>query len=135
MRFPRARSGRNTTVVSVHCTVVDDQEAQFQHSKHVHVYSHDHDSVDQTEVCNYHTIIEDDVRLTYDSMVRAGVRVGENSILAAKSIATKPGWESVANPIDGEHEERREQRRLEYDIPDDLERFNEFVRDLSPPDR
>jgi len=68
-------------------------------------------------------------------MVRAGVRVGENSILAAKSIATKPGWESVANPIDGEHEDRREQRRLEYDIPDDLERFNEFVRDLSPPDR
>ena len=154
MRFPRARSGRNTTVVSVHCTVVDDQEAQFQHSKHVHVYSHDHDSVDQTEVCNYHTIIEDDVRLTYDSMVRASVRVGENSILAAKSsaqkdvpahhiaagspaksIATKPGWESVANPIDGEHEDRREQRRLEYNIPDDLERFNEFVRDLSPPDR
>ena len=135
MRFPRARSGRNTTVVSVHCTVVDDQEAQFQHSKHVHVYSHDHDSVDQTEVCNYHTIIEDDVRLTYDSMVRAGVRAGENSILAAKFIATKPGWESVASPIDGEHEDRREQRRLEYNIPDDLERFNEFVRDLSPPDR
>ncbi|PSP59897.1 acetyltransferase [Halobacteriales archaeon QH_7_66_37] len=123
-------------------------------SDDAHVYSHDHDIVDQTEVRNYHTIIEDDVRLTYDSMVRAGVRVGENSILAAKSsaqkdvpahhiaagspaksIATKPGWESVANPIDGEHEDRREQRRLEYDIPDDLERFNEFVRDLSPPDR
>ena len=104
-------------------------------SDDTHVYSHDHDIVDQTEVRNYHTIIEDDVRLTYDSMVRAGVRVGENSILAAKSIATKPGWESVASPIDGEHEDRREQRRLEYNIPDDLERFNEFVRDLSPPDR
>jgi len=122
-------------------------------SDDTHVYSHDHDVVDQTEVRNYHTVIEDDVRLTYDSMVRAGVRVGRNSILAAKSaaqkdipahhiaagspaksIAVKPGWESVAEPLEDANEDRREERRLDYDLPDDLEPFDEFGRDLSPPD-
>ncbi|WP_135665301.1 acyltransferase [Halorhabdus rudnickae] len=118
----------------------------------VHVYSHDHDVVDQTEVRNYHTIIEDDVRLTYDSMVRAGVRIGANAILAAKSIAgtdvpahhiaagtpaksiaVKDGWESVAQPVENGTVDRREERRLEYDLPDDLDAFDEFGRDLQPP--
>jgi len=122
-------------------------------SDDTHVYSHDHDVVDQTEVTNYHTIVEDDVRLTYDSMVRAGVRVGENAILAAKSaaqkdipahhiaagtpaksIAVKPGWESVAEPIEDANVDRREQRRIEYDLPDGLPVFDEFDRELSPPD-
>ena len=117
----------------------------------VHVYSHDHDIVDQTTVRNYHTIIEDDTRVTHDALVRAGVRIGRNSVLAAKSvlkddvpahhiaagtpaesIAVKPGWESVADPL--ENHDRREQRRIEYDIPDDLDVFDEFERDLSPPD-
>ncbi|WP_276273175.1 acyltransferase [Haloarcula litorea] len=123
-------------------------------SDDAHVYSHDHDVVDQTHVDNYHTIVEDDVRLTYDSMVRAGVRVGRNSILAAKSIAgsdipahhiaagtpaksiaVKDGWESVADPLEDANVDRREQRRLEYDLPEDIEQFDEFGRDLSPPDR
>jgi acetyltransferase-like isoleucine patch superfamily enzyme len=118
-----------------------------------HIYSHDHDVVDQTEVENFHTIIEDDARLTYDSMVRAGVRIGENAILAAKSvaqrdvpahhiaagspaksIAIKEGWESVAAPLEDANVDRREQRRIEYDLPEDLEVFDEFERDLSPPD-
>jgi len=118
-----------------------------------HIYSHDHDVVDQTTVRNYHTVIEDDVRLTFDSMVRAGVRVGENAILAAKSaaqkdipahhiaagspaksIAVKPGWESVAEPVEDANVDRREKRRIEYDLPDDLAVFDEFGRDLSPPD-
>jgi acetyltransferase-like isoleucine patch superfamily enzyme len=122
-------------------------------SDNAHVYSHDHDVVDQTAVTNYHTIIEDDVRVTYDSMVRAGVRMGENSILAAKSIAgsdipahhiaagqpaksvaVKDGWESVADPIEDANEDRREERVVEYDVPDDLDVFDEFQRDLSPPD-
>ncbi len=122
-------------------------------SDDAHVYSHDHDVVDQTHVDNYHTIIEDDARITYDSMVRAGVRVGENSILAAKSavskdipahhiaagspatsIAIKPGWESVADPLDKDNVDRREQRHLETEIPDDLRVFDEFQRDLTPPD-
>ena len=116
-----------------------------------HIYSHDHDVVDQTTVRNYHTVIEDDVRITHDAMVRAGVRVGRNALLAAKSvlkddvpahhiaagspaesIAVKPGWESVADPL--ENPDRREQRRIEYDLPEDLATFDEFERELSPPD-
>ena len=119
-----------------------------------HIYSHDHDVVDQTEVQNYHTIIEDDVRLTYDSMVRAGVRIGENAVLAAKSIAqsdipphhvaagtpaesmaVKPGWESVAEPLDASGQDRRDERELDAEIPDDVAEFDEFGRELSPPDR
>ncbi|MFC7073532.1 acyltransferase [Halovenus rubra] len=119
-----------------------------------HVYSHDHDVVDQTDVKNYHTIIEDDARVTFDSMVRAGVHIGENAILAAgsiaqrdvpdhhiaagspaDSIAVKPGWESVATSIEDANIDRREQRRIEYDLPDDLHVFDEFERDLSPPDK
>ncbi|MFC7134680.1 MULTISPECIES: acyltransferase [Salinibaculum] len=122
-------------------------------SDNAHIYTHDHDVVDQTHVDNYHTIIEDDARVTYDSMVRAGVKVGRNSILAAKSavskdipdhhiaagspaesIAVKPGWESVADPLDEGNVDRREQRRIEYEVPDDLRVFDEFQRDLSPPD-
>ena len=118
----------------------------------VHIYSHDHDVVDQTEVRNYHTIVEDDVRLTYDSMVRAGCKVGENAIVGArgvvqhdipahhiavgmpaKSVKIKPGWESVATPVEDAGVNRQEERRLEYDLPDDLEVFDEFQRDLQPP--
>ncbi|WP_424016779.1 acyltransferase [Halorientalis pallida] len=121
-------------------------------SDNAHVYTHDHDVVDQTEVTNYHTIIEDDVRVTYDSMVRAGVRMGENSILAAKSIAgkdvpahhiaagqpaksiaIKEGWESVADPVEDANVDRSDERVVEYDVPD-VEVFDEFQRDLSPPD-
>ena len=119
----------------------------------VHVYSHDHDIVDQTEVSNFHTIIEDDVRLTFDVMVRAGVRVGENSVAGArsvvqsdvpahhvvvgqpaKSVSIKPGWESVAEPVDAEHENGRDGREIPYELPDDFEVFDEFQRDREPPD-
>ncbi|NLV09397.1 acyltransferase [Halomicrobium mukohataei] len=123
-------------------------------SDDAHVYTHDHDSVDQTHVDNYHTIVEDDARITYDSMVRAGVRLGENSILAAKSsvsrdvpahhvaagtpaesVAIKDGWESVADSLDGANVDRRDQRKLDTTVPDDVTQFDEFGRDLSPPDR
>ncbi|MFD1586025.1 acyltransferase [Halorientalis brevis] len=122
-------------------------------SDNAHVYSHDHDVNDQTHIDNYHTIIEDDVRVTYDSMVRAGVKLGENSILAAKSIAgsdvpahhiaagqpaksvaVKEGWESVAEPIEDANEDNREARRVEYEVPENLDTFDEFKRDLQPPD-
>jgi acetyltransferase-like isoleucine patch superfamily enzyme len=122
-------------------------------SDDAHVYSHDHDIVDQTEVDNYHTVIEDDVRITYDAMVRAGAHVGENSVVAAKSvvqrdvpahhivggtpaksIAVKPGWEDVAAPLEA-NEDNREQRRLDSEFPGDLEPFDEFGRDLQPPGR
>ncbi|MFC7227842.1 acyltransferase [Salinirubellus salinus] len=119
----------------------------------VHVYSHDHDIVDQTEVTNYHTTIEDDVRLTFDVMVQAGVNVGENSVAGArsvvqsdvpahhvvvgqpaKSVRVKPGWESVAEPLDTDPPNERDSRVLPYDLSEDLEVFDEFQRDLRPPD-
>ncbi|PSQ28560.1 acetyltransferase [Halobacteriales archaeon QS_9_67_15] len=121
-------------------------------SDDAHVYSHDHDVTDQTHVDNYHTIIEDDVRVTYDSMVRAGVRLGENSVLAAKSIAgkdipahhiaagtpaksiaVKDGWKPVADDLDGANVDRRAERRLDYDLPEDLNVFDEFGRTRQPP--
>ncbi|MFC7082247.1 acyltransferase [Halorussus caseinilyticus] len=121
-------------------------------SDSAHVYTHDHDVVDQTEVENYHTVIEDDARVTYDSMVKAGVRVGENAIVGAKSIVQrdvpahhvavgqpaksvkiKPGWEDVARPLDADVETDKESRRIDYELPDDLEVYDEFQRDLNPP--
>ncbi|WP_290815883.1 acyltransferase [Halovivax sp.] len=118
----------------------------------VHVYSHDHDVVDQTAVRNYHTIVEDDARVTYDAMVRAGCKVGENAIVGArgivqhdvpahhiavgmpaKSVKIKPGWEDVATPIEDAGVDRQRERRIEYDLPDDLETFDEFRRDRTPP--
>jgi maltose O-acetyltransferase len=85
-------------------------------------------------------------------MVRAGVRIGENAIVGAKSvvqkdvpahhvaagqpaksIAVKPGWEDVAEPVDAEVESGKEDRRIDRGIPDDVEIFDEFQRDLNPP--
>jgi maltose O-acetyltransferase len=123
-------------------------------SDDAHIYSHDHDIVDQTVVNNFETIIEDDARITYDAMVRAGCRIGENAVVGAKaivqgdvpahhiavgtpakSIKVKPGWESAAVPLDAGGTDRREERRLEQSLPDDLDRFDEFGRTLQPPDR
>ncbi len=117
----------------------------------VHIYSHDHDIVDQTEVRNFETIIEDDARVTYDSMVRAGCKVGENSVVGARavvqgdvpahhvvvgmparSVRTKPGHEDDAEPIaeDGRLTNRQEEREIPYELPDDLKQFDEFRRSI-----
>jgi Acetyltransferase (isoleucine patch superfamily) len=121
----------------------------------VHLYSHDHDLVDQTAVRNFHTIIGDDARVTYDAMVRAGCRVGDNSVVGARavvqgdvpdhhvvvgtparSIRVKPGWEEAATEVeDGRLPSNQDDREIEYDLPDDLDRFDEFGRDLDPPGR
>ena len=119
-----------------------------------HVYSHDHDVVDQTEVRNFRTVIEDDVRLTFDSMVRAGVKVGANAVVGAraivqsdvpahhivvgapaKSVRVKPGFEDAAVDVDADHENRRGERELPYTLPADLDVFDEFERppELSAP--
>ena len=122
-------------------------------SDSAHLYSHDHDVVDQTHVDNFHTIVDDDARVTYDSMVSAGCRVGKNAVVGAKatvqgdvpdhhiavgsparSIRVKPGWESVADPVEDKLTNRAEERAIEYDLPDDLDVFDEFQRDLTPPD-
>ena len=122
-------------------------------SDNAHIYSHDHDLVDQTEVTNYHTIIEDDARVTYSAMVRAGCKVGENAIVGAKasvqgdvpahhivvgspakSVKIKPGWEDVAEPLDAGGADRQDERIVEYDYEDaEFEVFDEFGRDLKPP--
>ncbi|MFB6233838.1 MAG: acyltransferase [Halopenitus sp.] len=120
----------------------------------VHIYSHDHDIVDQTEVRNYHTIVGQNARVTYDAMVRAGCKVGENSVVGAravvqgdvpdhhivvgmpaKSIRVKPGWESVAEELEtGRLPSEKEEREIEYELDEDVDVFDEFQRDLNPPD-
>jgi acetyltransferase-like isoleucine patch superfamily enzyme len=121
-------------------------------SDDVHVYSHDHDIVDQTEVTNYRTIVEDDVRVTHDAMIRAGCRIGENALIGAKStvqtdipahhvavgsparsVRVKPGWEDVAAHLSASEETERDQRVLDSRVPEDVERFDEFGRDLQVP--
>ena len=137
---------RGKLTIGDHCSISDG----------VHIYSHDHDVVDQTEVLNYHTIVEDDARVTYDSMVRAGCKVGENSIVGAravvqgdvpahhiavgmpaKSISVKPGFEDEADPIpeDGKLPNNQDDREIPYELPDDIDEFDEFQRrpELSEP--
>lgn len=114
-----------------------------------HVYSHDHDLVDQGDVSHYHTTIEDDVRLTYDVVVTAGCKIGENAMIGSRAIVTKdvpahhvavgtparsvkvkPGYEDVAEPIDAPADSGAEDRLIERNV--DLggeEAFDEFRRD------
>jgi acetyltransferase-like isoleucine patch superfamily enzyme len=58
-------------------------------SDYANIYSHTHSIVDQRDVTNAHTILEEDVRITYHATVRAGVRVGRNSMVGANAVATK----------------------------------------------
>lgn len=94
----------------------------------------------------------DDARVTYDAMVNAGVSVGENAIVGArsvvqgdvpahhiavgspaKSVKVKPGFEEVAEPLDAGGERRADEREIPYELPDDIEAFDEFDRDLDGP--
>jgi maltose O-acetyltransferase len=114
-----------------------------------HIHTHAHDTVDQTDVTTYETILEDDVRLGYGSMVSAGCRIGKNAMIGAgakplgdvpphhiaagtpaKSVKVKPGWESVAADL-GPLEDNRERRQLDRQFPEPFEEFDEFGRDLS----
>ncbi|MFC6903649.1 acyltransferase [Halalkalicoccus tibetensis] len=118
-----------------------------------HLYSHDHDIVDQTQVTNFETRVEDDARVTYDAMVRAGCVVGENSIVGAraivqgdvpahhvvvgtpaKSVRVKPGFEDRAEPVEGRLVNRQDEREIPSELPPDLEPFDEFGRTLEPED-
>ena len=58
-------------------------------SDYANIYSHTHSIVDQRDVTNAVTILEDDVRITYHATVLAGVRVGENGMVGASALATK----------------------------------------------
>ncbi len=58
-------------------------------SDYANIYSHTHSIVDQRDVTNARTVLEDDVRITYHATVLAGVQVGRNSMLGASAVATK----------------------------------------------
>ncbi|MEM4782278.1 MAG: acyltransferase [Halalkalicoccus sp.] len=113
----------------------------------VHLYSHDHDVVDQTEVRNFHTIVADDARVTYDAMVRAGCKIGTDAIVGARavvqgdvpahhvavgmparSVRIKPGFEDRAGPTEDRLVNRQDEREIPVELPEDLDRFDEFGR-------
>lgn len=58
-------------------------------SDYANIYSHTHSIVDQKDVTNAATILEDDVRITYHATVLAGVRVGRNGMVGASAVATR----------------------------------------------
>ena len=58
-------------------------------SDYANIYSHTHSIVDQKDVTNARTILEDDVRITYHATVLAGVRVRRNGMVGAMAVATK----------------------------------------------
>jgi acetyltransferase-like isoleucine patch superfamily enzyme len=58
-------------------------------SDYANIYSHTHSIVEQRDVTNATTVIEDGVRITYHATVLAGVHVGENSMVGAMAMATR----------------------------------------------
>lgn len=58
-------------------------------SDYANIYSHTHSIVDQRDVTDAVTVLEDDVRITYHATVLAGVHVGANGMVGAGAIATK----------------------------------------------
>jgi len=58
-------------------------------SDYANIYSHTHSIVEQRDVTNATTIIDDGVRITYHATVLAGVHVAEDSMVGAMALATK----------------------------------------------
>ncbi|HJU74326.1 MAG TPA: acyltransferase [Gemmatimonadaceae bacterium] len=58
-------------------------------SDYANIYSHTHSIVEQKDVTNAVTVLEEGVRITYHATVLAGVRVGENAMVGACAVATK----------------------------------------------
>jgi acetyltransferase-like isoleucine patch superfamily enzyme len=56
---------------------------------YANIYSHTHSIVEQKDVTNLQTVLEEDVRITYHATVLAGVRVGRNGMVGAGALATK----------------------------------------------
>ena len=58
-------------------------------SDYANIYSHTHSIVEQREVTNAMTVLEDGVRITYHATVLAGVHVGTQAMVGAVAVATK----------------------------------------------
>jgi acetyltransferase-like isoleucine patch superfamily enzyme len=58
-------------------------------SDYANIYSHTHSIVEQRDVTNACTVIEDGVRITYHATVLAGVHVHEQGMVGAMAVATK----------------------------------------------
>ncbi len=58
-------------------------------SDYANIYSHTHSIVEQADVTNAPTVLEDGVRITYHATVLAGVRVGTQGMVGAVAVATK----------------------------------------------
>ncbi|MFN2397507.1 MAG: acetyltransferase [Gemmatimonadaceae bacterium] len=58
-------------------------------SDYANIYSHTHSIVEQRDVTNATTVLEDGVRITYHATVLAGVRVGTQAMVGAVAVATK----------------------------------------------
>ncbi|MEO8335463.1 MAG: acyltransferase [bacterium] len=58
-------------------------------SDFANIYSHTHSIVDQRDVTNALTVLDEGVRVTYHATVLAGVHVGEQGMVGASAVATK----------------------------------------------
>ena len=58
-------------------------------SDYANIYSHTHSIVDQKDVTDAVTRLDDGVRITYHATVLAGVHVGEEAMVGAMAVATK----------------------------------------------
>ena len=58
-------------------------------SDYANIYSHTHSIVEQKDVTNAVTRLDDDVRITYHATVLAGVHVPEQGMVGAMAVATK----------------------------------------------
>jgi galactoside O-acetyltransferase len=58
-------------------------------SDYANIYSHTHSIVDQRDVTNATTVLDDGVRITYHATVLAGVHVQEQGMVGAVAVATK----------------------------------------------
>ena len=58
-------------------------------SDYANIYSHTHSIVDQNDVTDAVTRLDDGVRITYHATVLAGVHVGEEAMVGAMAVATK----------------------------------------------
>ena len=58
-------------------------------SDYANIYSHTHSIVEQKDVTNACTRIDDGVRITYHATVLAGVHVNEQGMVGAMAVATK----------------------------------------------